>query len=206
MADMTNQMAGAMPPAAQEALPQQPPAAPSGPQGDPAVATPQQGIPGMFPVLDGPTPGQSLLGEPRSQAWERPPQYVDPQDAADYVWRMLTKPAITKSTLTMLDQGIPVEALTRTLIFKGFSDGKWSIDTGMLIYNAVGLMIASLGKAAGIKVKIPLKEKDPLDPVRNAYRQVAKNDLTPDRPEQGMDLLETEKKAEPAPMLVRKGK
>jgi hypothetical protein len=201
MADMMNQMAGAMP----APTPEQAPAAPTGPQGDPAVATPQQGIPGMFPILDGPTPGQSLLTEPKSQAWERPPQYSDPQDAADYVWRMLTKPAVTKSTLTMLDQGVPVEALARTLVFKGFSDGKWSIDTGMLIFRSVNLMIASLGKAAGINIKIPIKERDPLDPIRNTYRQVAKNDLTPDKPEQGIDMLETTEDTEPAPMLARKG-
>ena len=200
MSDMMNQMAGAMPAMEPQTAP-----IPAGPQGDPAIATPQQGIPGMFPILDGPTPGQSLLTEPKSQAWERPPQFVDPQDAADYVWRMLTKPAITKSTLTMLDQGIPVEALARTLIFKGFSDGKWSIDTGMLIFNSVNLMIATLGKKAGIKVKIPIKEKDPLGPIRNTYKQVAKNDLTPDKPEQGISLLETED-SEPAPLLARKGK
>ena len=199
MADMMNQMAGAMP------APAPAPAAPTGPQADPAATTPQQGIPNMFPVLDGPTPGQSLLTEPKSQAWERPPQYVDPQDAADYVWRMLTKPAITKSTLTMLDQGVPVEALARTLIFKGFSDGKWSIDTGMLIFKSVNLMIATLGKKAGINIKIPIKERDPLAPVRDTYFQVAKNDLTPDKPEQGINVLETEDK-EPATMLARKGK
>lgn len=200
MADMMNQMAGAMPaPAPAPAAP------PMGPQADPAATTPQQGIPGMFPIMAGPTPGQSLLTEPKSQAWERPPQFVDPQDAADYVWRMLTKPAVTKSTLTMLDQGVPVEALARTLIFKGFSDGKWSIDTGMLIFRSVNLMIATLGKKAGIKIKIPVKETDPLDPIRNTYRQVAKNDLTPDKPEQGINLLETES-TEPAPLLSRKGK
>lgn len=195
MADMTNQMSGAMPPA------------PTGPQGDPAVASPKAGIPNMYPVLDGPTPGQSLLTEPRSQAWERPPRFVDPQDAADHVWKMLTKPAITKATLTMLDQGIPVEALARTLIFKGFSDGSWTIDTGLLIYNSVNLMIATIGKKAGIDVKIPIKERDPIDPIRETYRQIAKNDLTPSRPELGTDLLNTDAQEEgPAPMLARKGK
>lgn len=200
MADMMNQMGGAMPPAEG-----QPPAPPMGPQSDPAVASPKMGIPNMYPILDGPTPGQSLVSEPRSQAWERPPRYVDPQDAADHVWKMLTKPAITKATLTMLDQGIPVEALARTLIFKGFSDGTWSIDTGMLIYNSVNLMIATIGKKAGINVKIPVKERDPIDPVRETYRQIAKNDLAPDRPELGTDVLETKKQEEPAPMLARKG-
>jgi len=201
MADMMN--AGAMPPA-----PEQMPAQAAPPAGMPPAQEPAQGGPSianMFPIMDGPTPGQSLTTEPKSQQWERPPQFSTPEQATDHIWKMLTKPAVTKSTLTMLDQGIPVEALARTLLFQGFSEGKWTVDTMMLIGNPVMLMIATLGKAAGIEVKLPIKEQDPLDPIRKTYNQIAKNDYM-SKPESGIDVLETGEEPTPPPMIVRKGK
>lgn len=175
---MANMMAGAMPAAPQgEAPPAQGPAPVPGP-------APQQSAPAapgaMFPVLDGPTPGQSLLGEPRSKPWERPPQFVEVEDALDYIWRMLCKPAVTKSTLTMLSQGMSVEAMARTLLFTGFAEGKWSWDMCMLMGRSVCIMIAGLGKAAGIRMKLYMNKPDPAAPIRSVLKNTLPKSLPPE--------------------------
>ena len=176
MADMTNMMGGGAP----APSPEQAAAQTQAPNPIPGPA-PQQSAPAqpgmMFPVLDGPTPGQSLLGEPRSKPWERPPQFVEVEDALDYIWRMLCKPAVTKSTLTMLSQGMSVEAMARTLLFTGFAEGKWSWDMCMLMGRSVCIMIAGLGKAAGIKMKLYMNKPDPTAPIRSVLKNTLPKSL-----------------------------
>jgi hypothetical protein len=51
----------------------------------------------------------------------------------------------------MLDAGIPVEALGRTILFAGFVEGKFTPDVAFIIAEPVMKMIASIGMNAGVK-------------------------------------------------------
>lgn len=204
MADMMN---AAPAPAPEQAAPAGPAMPEMGQNAAPAPAGPGFSMP---PVLDGPTPGQSLTDAPKSQPWERPPQFPDPEDAADYIWKMLTKPAITKSTLTMMHQGMSVEALTKTMLFTGFTEGKWTMDTVLLLFKPVALMLYTLGKKADVKgLKLTMEPIDKLAPVRGAFNQTASKSYMDDTPEEeptpeGTDVLAETKKVKP--LATRKGK
>ena len=109
--------------------------------------------------FDAPVAGQGLTDEPGNYPWEHPAQFTDVDEAADFVWDRLHRPAFTEQVLAMLDAGIPVEALGRIIIFNGFMEGKWNPDVAFLIAAPVMKMIATMGITAGVdKIKMSMSD------------------------------------------------
>jgi|TARA_B100000579_G_C22354981_1_gene631217 hypothetical protein len=101
--------------------------------------------------FDAPVPGQSFTDKPGNYPWEHPPQYTNTSEAADYVWDKLTEPQFAEQVIAMLDAGVPVEAIGRTIIFAGFTEGKWTPDVAFIIIEPVLKMIAAIGIQGGVK-------------------------------------------------------
>ena len=101
--------------------------------------------------FDAPIPGQSLTDKPGNAAWEHPPQMVNTAEAADFIWEQLSTPEFAEQVIAMLDAGIPIEAIARTILFGGFTEGKWSPDVAFIIAEPVMKMIATVGMLGGVK-------------------------------------------------------
>ena len=101
--------------------------------------------------FDAPVPGQSLTDKPGNYPWEHPPQYTDSQEASEYVWDKLTEPLFAQQVIAMLDAGIPVEAISRIILFSGFTEGKWTPDVGFMLSEVVMKMVATIGFTGGVK-------------------------------------------------------
>jgi len=101
--------------------------------------------------FDAPIPGQSLTDKPGNYPWEHPPQYTDTQEASEYVWDKLTEPLFAQQVIAMLDAGIPVEAISRIILFSGFTEGKWTPDVGFMLSEVVMKMVATIGFTGGVK-------------------------------------------------------
>ena len=106
---------------------------------------------GIGNPFDTPIPGQSLTDEPGNYPWEHPPQYVTTDGAADHLWNRMSEPEFAEQIIAMLDAGVPVEAIARTVLFGGFLKGKFSPDVAFIIAEPVIKMIATIGVIAGIK-------------------------------------------------------
>ncbi len=83
--------------------------------------------------FDAPVPGQSLTDEPGNYPWENPPQYPKVSDGFLWVFNQMHKEPQLTQLISLLDTGVPVEALTKTLLFTGFLEGKWNPDLMMLL-------------------------------------------------------------------------
>jgi hypothetical protein len=129
------------------------------PLGRPGMVEPPQKAP--ISNFDAPVPGESLTTEPGNSPWERPPQFVNPSDAVEFIWKQLSKPANMYNALTLMKQGVPIEAIAKVLLFTGFSEGKWTPDVAMLIAKPVIAILAGLCKAAEIKTKLQMKDRSP---------------------------------------------
>ena len=72
----------------------------------------------------------------------------------------------------MLQTGVSVEAVTRVIIFSGFIEGAFSIDSAILLTPVVQKMILSIGKAANIKeIKISRpKPKETKQVLKDLYK------------------------------------
>ena len=101
--------------------------------------------------FDAPVPGQSLTDKPGNYPWEHPPQYTDTQEASEYVWDKLTEPLFSQQVIGMLDAGVPVEAISRMVLFSGFTEGKWTPDVGFVLAEVVMKMVATIGFTGGVK-------------------------------------------------------
>ena len=53
--------------------------------------------------------------------------------------------------MLILKSGVSVEALTRGLLFSGFTEGKWTVDLGVLLAEIVFNQILAIGMKAKIK-------------------------------------------------------
>jgi len=101
--------------------------------------------------FDAPVPGQGMTDKPGNYPWEHPPEYTDTMEASEYIWDKLTEPLFAQQVIAMLDAGIPVEAITRIIIFSGFSEGKWTPDVGFMLAETVVKMVATIGFTGGVK-------------------------------------------------------
>ena len=116
-----------------------------------------------FNRFDAPVPGESLTATPRNAKWEHPPHMPETGDAFEYIWNQMHKEPQLTQLISLLQTGVPVEALAKTLLFAGFSEGKWTVDGAILLAEPVFLSIVALAKNAGIKeINMSLEKEDPI--------------------------------------------
>lgn len=116
--------------------------------------------PGINP-FDAPVPGQSLTDTPGNYPWEHPPTNTNPEELLEDLWERITTPQALEEMLSMLDAGIPVEAIVRVITFAGFTEGEFTPDVGFLIIEPLMEMITAIGVRAGIKnLRISLEDLD----------------------------------------------
>ena len=126
---------------------------------------------GIGNPFDTPIPGQSLTDEPGNYPWEHPPQFVETDEAADYLWDKMSEPEIAEQVIALLDAGVPVEAIGRAALFGGFLNGKFTPDVAFIIAEPVMKMILTIGVMAGIKdIKISMDDITNKNEIRSAVR------------------------------------
>ena len=123
--------------------------------------------------FDRPIPGQSLTDEPGNYPWEHPPQYTDLREARDRIFEGMTQEENAKQLLTMLVSDVPVEAIVRTVLFAGFTEGKWTVDMAALLAPVVLIQIISMAKAAGVEKFRILLDEQPDDDFTEAMVNVS---------------------------------
>ena len=112
-----------------------------------------------FDPFSAPIPGQSLTDEPGNYPWEHAPKNTDPETIVNDLFLRMTKPEALEEILTMLDAGVPVEAIVRVMVFTGFAEGEFNPDVGFIIIEPLMEAVATIGLRAGIKnLKISLSD------------------------------------------------
>ena len=106
---------------------------------------------GLQNRFDAPIPGQSLTDTPGNYPWEHPPQFVKVEEASEYIWDRLHDEQLLEQVIMMLKEGVPVEALSRMILFGGFVEGKWNPDLGILLAEIVFKQITAIGMKSKIK-------------------------------------------------------
>tara|TARA_R100000742_G_C4278162_1_gene100686 strand:+ start:1261 stop:1782 length:522 start_codon:yes stop_codon:yes gene_type:complete len=111
---------------------------------------------GLYDKFSAPVPGESLTHEPGKQAWEQPPRYAAFEEALDETMKKVFQSKNVAKVITMLDAGVDVESIARTIVFSGFMEGQYTPDVGMLmsknVYEAI-LTIGVLGEVENLKLE-----------------------------------------------------
>lgn len=141
---------------------------------------------GPVDLLSAPIPGQSLTTEPGNAAWERPPQFVDPAIALEFIWEQLTKPRRAHHIGKMLRSGVPAEYIARSVVFAGFASGQWSPDVALAIARPVLYQIAAIGEMQGIKNMKIMNSRS--DTVSEAFIDETDLEASPEEPTPAPDV------------------
>lgn len=105
-------------------------------------------------MFSAPIPGQSLTKAPGSTPWQKPPKYTKLSDACDAMFDRLCNPPTLRQLLSMMKAKVPLEHISRILIFSGFSTGYWTPDLGLLMVKPVMYMLAGIAARAGLDPKL----------------------------------------------------
>jgi hypothetical protein len=114
---------------------------------DPKIEELKSPEPGSTKAIDrfnAPIPGHSLTQPPQNWAWEKPPVYTNPEEAMMYVVERVEKPDVEENFLRLLLAGTPIEAITNTIVFAGFSEGYWTPDMAEILKPPIAMHFMGL--------------------------------------------------------------
>jgi len=116
----------------------------------------------QYNPFDAPVPGESLTNTPGSAAWEHPPAHAKVEEALEFINDKLMDRENGMRLLTLLDIGIPLEALVKIITFSGFLEGKWTVDVAKMLDPLVGMLLAKIVKDAKLN-NVRININDPND-------------------------------------------
>ena len=111
----------------------------------------------QYNPFDAPVPGESLTNTPGSAAWEHPPAHAKVEDAIELIENRIMERENGMRLLTLLDIGIPIEALVKIITFSGFLEGKWTVDVAKMLEPLVAMLLAKMvkdGKLNNVRINI----------------------------------------------------
>lgn len=107
-----------------------------------------------------PIPGQSLTNDPKNPyAWEKPPEFSDPQRGMLQIFETLTEKDTLSNTLLSLVKGVSVIDISSIVLYSGFLEGKWNPDLMTLLMEPTMYMVMYLGDQAGINYTMDSKKE-----------------------------------------------
>ena len=120
---------------------------------------PESGSIDAIDRFNAPPPGHSLTSEPQKWAWEKPPEYALPEEAMEWVVGRIEQPEVEENFLRLMLSGVPIEAITNTITFTGFTEGYWSPDMSELLKMPIAMHF--MGLALENNIPATIFNKDP---------------------------------------------
>jgi len=102
--------------------------------------------------LGRPIPGQGLTTDPDNpQPYEKPPQFTSVHEATEFIFGRLIEEETYIQTMNLLADDMPIMDIVQTLLFTGFTEGKWSPDLMLMLVEPVAYMLLALAERADIE-------------------------------------------------------
>ena len=137
--------------------------------------------------FDAPVLGEGMTAPKESRVWEKPAQFSKPKDAIDFVVGKIDSDESTKDEmLNLMTTGVPIESITNTITFTGFTEGKWTPDVAELIKLPIASYLIGLAVNNNIDATVFNKSPEERDesPVEDYNRMMAAT-----RPEEFESML-----------------
>lgn len=102
--------------------------------------------------FEAPIPGQSLTGEPKKYAWERPPEITDPEIATQMHLIRLSEEKRLNTVLDALEFGVTdLYTMVKGMMRSAVANGIHTIDVGMIVAPVVHEFLKQAADEAGIE-------------------------------------------------------
>lgn len=114
--------------------------------------------------LGRPIPGQSLTENPDNPApYEKPPQFTSVHEASEFIFEKLIEEESYVQMMNLMADDMPIMDIVQTLLFTGFTEGKWSPDLMLMLVEPVAYMLLALAERAEIDPVIYRGEEEDED-------------------------------------------
>ena len=101
-----------------------------------------------------PIPGQSLTNDPNNPApFEGPPEFVTIYEASEYLFERITDEENYSDFMNLISDGMSLMTIVQTILFQGFTEGKWDSDLMMLLYEPLAYIFIALCEHLNIDPK-----------------------------------------------------
>ena len=94
-----------------------------------------------------PIPGQSLFTTPKDRPWENPSELDTVDQALGYYFTNLRDPDIIDDIMTVVDMGIPLEPIVKTLYISSVMNGIHNLDVGLIVAPVLTEFLAAVAKS-----------------------------------------------------------
>ena len=99
-----------------------------------------------------PIPGQSLTSNPDNPApYEKPPEFTSVHAASEFIFSKLIEEETYVQTMGLLLDDMPIMDITQTILFSGFTEGKWNPDLMLMLVEPIAYMLLALAERADIE-------------------------------------------------------
>ncbi len=111
-----------------------------------------------------PIPGQSLFSAPGERPWERPSELNTVDEALSFYFTSMRDPEIIDDIMTVVDMGIPLEPIVKTMYMSSVMRGLHNLDVGLIVAPVLSEFLAAVAKSYDIDFKYsgvdPMEEKN----------------------------------------------
>ena len=107
----------------------------------------------MSELLNAPIAGQSLTDTPKNYPWERPAEISDPREAIKFHMDGLSSPEALDNIVELIQVGVPLRALSKTILTTAQMEGIHSVDVSLIIGDVVFEELVSIAEEAGLDYK-----------------------------------------------------
>ena len=104
----------------------------------------------MSELLNAPIAGQSLTDTPKNYPWERPAEISDPREAIKFHMEGLSSPESLDNILELIQVGVPLRALSKTVLTTAQMEGIHSVDVSLIIGDVIYEELVSIAEEAGL--------------------------------------------------------
>ena len=146
--------------------------------------------------FDRPSPGESLAVEPKSRAYERPPEMSDLADILGYYVDVMASPEFIDNIVQLLRLKCPVEVVVNAITMQNVMEGKHSMHTRMIISPLLHEYLKLLATQAKIEYvdnldsRITHKGRDKNNRIAiDIEKEIAKTVSDPKQDDGGVDLM-----------------
>lgn len=142
--------------------------------------------------FNAPIPGESLTSAPETpNAWERPPEYTDQEEAMRAVYMELTQQDTLRKLINLIDEGIALDEIAQVVLYKGYTSGKYNPDMVLLLAEPTIYLLIAIADYADIKDYVLYEGEEEDDP----DTQIPGDDVTPINMDEDEEVVE--EKVEP---------
>ena len=110
-----------------------------------------------------PIPGQSLFSTPGDSPWERPSELNTVDEALSFYFTSMRDPEIIDDIMTIVDMGIPLAPIVKTMYMSSVMRGLHNLDVGLIVAPVLTEFLAAVAKSYDIDFKYsgvdPMEEK-----------------------------------------------